>query len=89
MGYEAILGGEVHQSIIALFNFRPIHLIDINIGPGIVLPSEDESMVFVLSGELALAGHLSDHIHLGPLLDFGWSTHGFHFIAGIHCGINF
>ncbi|MEX0987141.1 MAG: hypothetical protein WD052_06650 [Bacteroidales bacterium] len=88
-GYELILGDEVHQSITALLNLKPTPMLDINVGPGIVLPTPDEPWSLLLNVETALVWPLGERYHIGPVLDFGWSQHGIHVIAGAHVGIHF
>ena len=88
LGYEIIIGEELHQSIAALINFKPYEFIDINLGPGIVLPADDEAATLVLNAEFAFPYHIGEVVHLGPLLDLGYSKHGLHLIAGVHIGFD-
>ena len=88
IGYESILGDEPHHSFAVLLNYKPLELIDINVGPGILLPAGSEPLSLILNTELAFTYHLNMGIHMGPGLDVGFSKHGLHAIAGIHIGID-
>ncbi len=87
-GYEAIFGPEYHQSLGLMLNIRPIHLLDINIGPGLVLPVHDEGFAFSFQIESALTWNVIGKIHAGPVLDLGLSAHGWHLITGVHIGLD-
>lgn len=88
VGYEIIFGEELHQSLAAMLNIRPIKFVDVNMGPGIVLPFEDEPMALLFKTEAALTFRVADHLHAGPNLDLAWSSHGFHLITGLHIGLD-
>lgn len=87
-GYELIMGEETHHSLAALINYRPFPLLDLNVGPGVVFPSEDESWSMLAKAEASLVFPITEILHAGPVLDFGWSGHGVHVITGIHIGFD-
>jgi len=88
LGYEIIFGDELHQSIAAMASIKPIGHLDLNIGPGVVLPYEDEPLALLIKTEAAITFRVTDHLHAGPVLDMAWSEHGFHLITGLHVGFD-
>jgi len=88
LGYEVILGDELHQSLAVLLNLKPVEILDINLGPALTLPSHDEPAGFGINAEIGLAFHVTRNLHLGPVFDTGWSLHGLHLITGVHIGFD-
>ena len=87
IGYEIIRGDHTHHTISALAHFHPVHPLDINLGPGVVLPDEEhEDLRFKFHVEVAAVFELNEHLHLGPSIDAGIGAHDLHLTMGIHVG---
>ena len=87
-GYELIVAEDLHQSISAVISFYPLPLLDISFGAGTVLPTHDESWSFTAHTEFSVTWPIGEHFHMGPLIDIGWSPHGYHLATGIHFGFD-
>ncbi len=87
VGYEGVMGEHAHHSLLVMMSFKPGKHIDFNAGPGIIFPGNSEE-AYRLQGnaELAYTFHITEHMHLGPIIDLGWSEHGIHTLVGIHVG---
>jgi hypothetical protein len=86
-GYEVILGEYTHHALTGLVHFHPFHPLDINVGPGLVFPDdENPAYRFKLHAELAAVFELGEHFHLGPSLDVGLGSNDPHISLGIHVG---
>ena len=89
-GYEAILDEHIHNGVNLLLNYRPVHFISLNVGPGVVFgkhesefevqPAFHTEVVF----EFDILG-----IHAGPMIGFGIDPEETHFSVGIHVGLGF
>jgi hypothetical protein len=87
LGYEMNFGDHTHYTFTGLFHFHPIHPLDINVGPGLVLPDKEHSGYrFNLHAEIAAVFELSEHFHIGPSIDTGIGTQDLHVTLGIHAG---
>ncbi len=87
LGYEFIQGEHTHHTFTGLVHFHPFHPLDINIGPGLVLPDEENPNIrFKFHAEIAAVFELGEHLHLGPSIDSGIGKHDLHFTLGIHAG---
>lgn len=87
-GYEMIFTEDLHQSISLMLNIQPISHLDINAGTAIGLPSHDEPWHMGLHAEASLTWPIGKILHAGPMLDFGWSKHGYHQTTGLHLGFD-
>ncbi len=87
-GYERIFAQEVHQSLSLMVNFHPFPHVDFNIGTGFGLPAHDEPWTIGLHAETSYTWPVGEKLHLGPMIDFGWSEHGYHLATGIHFGFD-
>lgn len=87
-GYEMIFAEHLHQSISAVVSLYPLPLLDISFGAGTVLPSHEESWSFTAHTEASVTWPIGEVLHAGPVIDFGWSPHGYHIITGIHVGFD-
>lgn len=87
-GYELILAEELHQSVSALISLYPLPLLNVTFGAGAILPTHDESWSFTAHTEVAVTWPIGEMWHAGPLVDFGWSPHGYHLITGLHVGLD-
>ncbi|MFH0756424.1 MAG: hypothetical protein V2B15_03965 [Bacteroidota bacterium] len=86
-GYEYIGGEHTHHTLTGLVHFHPFHPLHINMGPGLVLPDEENRSVrFKIHAEIAAVFEISEHLHLGPSLDTGIGKNDLHFSLGIHAG---
>jgi hypothetical protein len=86
-GYELILGEHTHQTVMGLVHFHPFHPLDINLGPGLVFPDEEnENYRFKMHVEVAAVFEVSEHLHLGPGIDIAFGKGDLHFAFGIHVG---
>ncbi|RPI43469.1 MAG: hypothetical protein EHM46_04005 [Bacteroidetes bacterium] len=86
-GFELIAGEHTHYTITGLLHFHPFHPLDINIGPGLVLPDEELPQYRLKThAEIAAVFEVSEHLHLGPALDLGVGKHDLHLTPGIHIG---
>jgi len=89
-GYELIAGDHRHHTLSAILHFHPFHPLDINIGPGVVLPGkEHDAARFKLHAEVSAVFEISEHVHLGPAIDTGIGRDDLHFTFGIHAGYVF
>ena len=87
LGYEFIQGEHSHHTVTGLLHFHPFHPLDINIGPGLVLPDDENPNIrFKIHAEIAAVFEISEHLHLGPSLDCGVGKDDLHFTLGIHAG---
>lgn len=89
-GYEAILDEHIHNGVNLLLNYRPVHFISLNIGPGVVFGKHESEF------EVQPAFHTEAvfefdilGVHAGPMIGFGIDTEETHFSAGIHVGLGF
>lgn len=87
-GFEMIFAEHLHQSLSAVVSLYPLPLLDISIGAGTVFPSHEESWAFTAHTELSVTWPIGDLLHAGPVIDFGWSPHGYHIISGLHVGFD-
>lgn len=87
-GYEMIFAEHLHQSVSAVVTFYPLPLLDISVGAGTVLPSHEESWSFTAHTEASVTWPIGKVLHAGPVIDFGWSLHGYHIITGLHVGFD-
>jgi len=87
-GYEMIFAEHLHQSISAVLSLYPLPLLDISFGAGTVLPSHEESWSFTAHTEASVTWPIGKVLHAGPVIDFGWSLHGYHIITGLHVGFD-
>ncbi len=86
-GVEKIFGEHSHTSLSIGFGIRPIHPLLISIAPGLTFGHED-SMSY--SGHLEMVYEFEiGVIHLGPLIEYGFTRDHSHFTVGIHAGIGF
>jgi hypothetical protein len=86
-GYEVIAGEHRHHTLTALLHFHPFHPLDINLGPGLAFPDEENPTYrFKAHMELAAVFELGERMHLGPSVDIGAGQHDFHITMGIHVG---
>lgn len=87
LGYELIVGEHTHHTITGLLHFHPFHPLDINVGPGLVMPDkENPDYRFKLHTEIAAVFEINEHFHLGPSLDTGIGRHDIHITLGMHAG---
>lgn len=88
IGYEGVLAEHSHNSVNFLLNFRPIHMISINAGPGLVFGKhEDEFEVKPAFHTEAVIEFEINNLHFGPLIGYGFDKEDTHFSFGIHLGI--
>lgn len=87
-GYEMIFAEHLHQSVSAVVSIYPLPLVDISFGAGTVLPSHEESWSFTAHIETSITWPIGEVLHAGPVIDFGWSPHGYHIITGLHVGFD-
>ena len=87
-GYEVIFAEHLHQSVSAILSLYPFPLLDISFGAGTVFPSHEESWSFTAHTEVSLTWPIGEVFHAGPVIDFGWSPHGYHIITGLHVGFD-
>lgn len=89
-GYEAILDEHIHNGVNLLVNYRPVHFISLNIGPGVVFGKHETEF------EIQPAFHTEAvfefdvfGVHAGPMIGFGIDPEETHFSVGIHVGLGF
>lgn len=86
-GYELILGEHTHHTVSGLVHFHPFHPLDINLGPGLVFPDEENNNYrFKMHVEVAAVFEMGEHLHLGPSIDTGFGKEDLHITFGIHIG---
>ena len=90
VGYELILGEHLHHTVSGLVHFHPFHPLDINVGPGLVFPDNENSQYRLkFHIEITAAFELGEHIHLGPSIDTGIVKENMHLTFGLHVGYVF
>ena len=89
-GYEAILDEHIHNGVNLLLNYRPVHFISLNVGPGVVFGKHESEF------EVQPAFHTEAvfefdilGVHAGPMIGFGIDPEETHFSVGIHVGLGF
>ncbi len=89
-GYEAILDEHIHNGVNLLLNYRPVHFISLNVGPGVVFGKHESEF------EVQPAFHTEAvfefdilGVHAGPMIGFGIDPEETHFSMGIHVGLGF
>ena len=89
-GYEAILDEHIHNGVNLLVNYRPVHFISLNAGPGVVFGKHETEF------EITPAFHTEAvfefdvfGVHAGPMIGFGIDPEETHFSAGFHVGFGF
>lgn len=88
-GYEIIIGDHGHHTVSALLNLKPVHFVEVNMGPGLILPGkEHDHAEWTLHGELGFPFALTNNLHLGPMVDLGWSPDETHYMVGVHLGVH-
>lgn len=85
-GFEMIFAEDLHQSLSAVVTLYPLPLLDVSFGAGAVLPTHGESWSFTANMECSVTWPIGNILHAGPLVDFGWSPHGYHIMSGLHVG---
>jgi hypothetical protein len=89
VGYEGIFGDHTHHAFLAMITLDPFRWIHLSTGPGIVLPHEEhDELKFKWGAELAVPFSIGRNLHIGPMLDYGWTTEESHVFMGIHLGIH-
>ena len=90
VGYEGVINEQLHNGINLLLNFRPVHKISLNAGPGLVFEKHEGKF------EVTPAFHTEavfefeiNNIHLGPLVGYGFDKDDSHFSFGVHLGYGF
>jgi hypothetical protein len=90
MGYELIVGEHQHHTVSGLVHFHPFHPLDINVGPGLVFPDNENSQYRLkFHAEITAAFELGEHLHLGPSIDTGIGKQDLHITFGVHVGYVF
>lgn len=89
LGYEQIFDDHLHRNVGIVGSYRILHGLFLNISPGITFIGRTEP-------EKAFAFHLEatyefelGAIHLGPVLEYALSGHGYHLSAGLHLACAF
>jgi hypothetical protein len=89
-GYEAVVAEDMHNAINYLVNFRPVHMISINAGPGVVFGKhEGEFEITPAFHTEAVLEFEINKLHLGPLVGYGIDKEDSHFSFGLHLGFGF
>lgn len=89
-GYEAILDEHIHNGVNLLLNYRPVHFISLNVGPGVVFGKHESEFEVqpAFHTEAVFEFDILD-IHAGPMIGFGIDPEETHFSMGIHVGLGF
>ncbi len=89
LGYEQIFDEHTHRNVGVVASFKPIHHLVLNVSPGITFLGGDER-------ETTWAVHLEVNyefeiktFHLGPLLEYAFTGHGYHICLGLHLAYAF
>lgn len=88
IGYEGIIGEVWHNGINLLVNYRPVHFLSFNVGPGLVFEKEEnETEVLPAFHAESVFEFTISNIHLGPMVGVGFNKEHTHFSVGIHLGL--
>jgi hypothetical protein len=87
VGYEGIKGEQWHNGLNLLVNYRPLHFISFNAGPGVVFEEHDgeKETLPAFHAESVVEFTIAD-LHFGPMVGFGINKEHTHFSVGIHLG---
>lgn len=89
LGYEQIFDDHLHRNIGIVGSFRLVHSLILNVAPGITfIGGENAEKTFALHVEANYEFEIGD-FHIGPLLEYAYSGHGYHISIGLHLAYTF
>jgi hypothetical protein len=89
LGYEQIFDDHLHRNVGVVGSYRILHGLFLNISPGITFIGRSEpEKFFALHVEVTYEFELGP-FHLGPVLEYAFSEHGYHLSAGLHLAYTF
>ena len=89
LGYEQIFDDHLHRNLGIVGSYRIVHGLFLNISPGITFKGRIEpEKTFALHLEATYEFELGP-FHLGPVLEYAVSEHGYHLSGGIHLAYTF
>lgn len=84
LGYERVFDPHSHQTIGFVIQYKPIHHLTFNLGPGVLIEENSWSTA-------SFSAHLESswdfelgHIHLGPLFEVAYGPDDLHLSLGLH-----
>lgn len=89
LGYEQIFDDHLHRNVGIVGSYRVLRGLILNVSPGITFIGQTEpEKIFAFHIELTYEFELGP-VHLGPVLEYAFSGHGYHLSAGLHLAYAF
>jgi hypothetical protein len=89
LGYEQIFDEHTHRNVGVVGSYRILHGLFLNVSPGITFIGRAEpEKTFALHLETTYEFELGP-FHLGPVLEYALSGHGYHLSVGLHLAYTF
>ncbi len=84
LGYEQIFDDHLHRNVGIVGSYRIVHGLLLNISPGITFVGRSEpEKIFALHLETTYEFELGP-FHIGPVVEYAISGHGYHLSGGLH-----
>ncbi len=89
LGYERIFDEHGHNTLGIAFNYKPIENLSFNLIPGLAFGDDGfDHSEFAFHIESLYEFKIGE-VHIGPLFEYAFESHGNHISFGIHLGIGF
>ncbi len=89
LGYEQIFDEHTHRNVGVVGSYRILHGLFLNVSPGITfIGGAEPEKTFALHLETTYEFELGP-FHLGPVLEYALSGHGYHLSVGLHLAYTF
>lgn len=89
LGYEQIFDDHLHRNIGIVGSYRILQGLFLNVSPGITFIGQSEpEKIFAFHLEITYEFELGS-FHLGPVLEYALSGHGYHLSGGLHLAYTF
>lgn len=86
-GFEVIIDEHMHYSLSLVGHYTVYKGLIFAYAPGLLLIKEESEKLYRFSQHIELNYEFGiGEFHLGPVAGFGFSTEGYHIMAGIHFG---
>jgi len=90
LGFEAVFFDVFHYGAGAILAYRPMEQIEFAASPGILFANEETGKnLFALHLEAMYMFEISETMHLGPVLGYGFAGADEHWFLGLHLGMGF
>jgi len=88
VGFESVMDEHRHYTVALVINYRPVHAWWISLGPGITYFESENEVKPSLHVETGYEFDVGK-VHLGPLVEYAFTSGDQHFMLGLHVGFPF